>query len=134
MPRSRYAASLVLVAAAYFGAAKLGIELSVSQGVATPVWAPTGIAIAALFLGGTRLWPAVAAGAFLANATSGADIPVAAVIAVGNTMEAVLGSWLLRSARVHSLVAQFAALHGDRAWVEDAPGGGASFRVFLAGR
>jgi len=28
-------------------------------------------------------------------------------------------------------MAQFAALHGGRAWVEDNPGGGASFRVFL---
>jgi signal transduction histidine kinase len=30
-----------------------------------------------------------------------------------------------------ALVAQFASLHGGRAWVEDRPGGGASFRVFL---
>jgi signal transduction histidine kinase len=28
-------------------------------------------------------------------------------------------------------VALFAELHGGRAWVEDRPGGGASFRVFL---
>jgi signal transduction histidine kinase len=33
-----------------------------------------------------------------------------------------------------SLVAQFADLHGGRAWVEDNPGGGASFRVFLPER
>ena len=30
-----------------------------------------------------------------------------------------------------ALVAQFAALQGGRAWVEDRPGGGASFRVSL---
>jgi PAS domain S-box-containing protein len=30
-----------------------------------------------------------------------------------------------------ALVAQFAGLHGGRAWVQDRPGGGASFRVFL---
>jgi PAS domain S-box-containing protein len=30
-----------------------------------------------------------------------------------------------------ALVAQFAGLHGGRAWVEDRPEGGASFRVFL---
>jgi PAS domain S-box-containing protein len=30
-----------------------------------------------------------------------------------------------------SLVSRFAALHGGRAWVEDRPGGGASFNVFL---
>ena len=33
-----------------------------------------------------------------------------------------------------SLVAQFAALHGGRAWVEENPGGGASFRVLLPAR
>ncbi|MEO8424001.1 MAG: ATP-binding protein [Actinomycetota bacterium] len=31
-----------------------------------------------------------------------------------------------------SLVAQFARLHGGRAWMEERPGGGASFRVLLA--
>jgi two-component system, OmpR family, sensor histidine kinase MtrB len=30
-----------------------------------------------------------------------------------------------------ALVARFAELHGGRAWVQDRPGGGASFRVFL---
>lgn len=30
-----------------------------------------------------------------------------------------------------SLVARFAALHGGRAWVEDRPGGGSSFKVLL---
>jgi PAS domain S-box-containing protein len=33
-----------------------------------------------------------------------------------------------------SLVARFAELHGGRAWVEDRPGGGASFKVFLPAR
>jgi signal transduction histidine kinase len=31
-----------------------------------------------------------------------------------------------------SLVARFAELHGGRAWVEQRPGGGASFHVLLA--
>jgi signal transduction histidine kinase len=30
-----------------------------------------------------------------------------------------------------SLVARFAELHGGKAWVEDRPGGGSSFRVYL---
>jgi integral membrane sensor domain MASE1 len=79
-------------------AAKLGIELSVAHGVITPVWAPTGIAIAALFLFGTRLWPAVTIGAFLANVTSDASIGVSAAIAIGNTLEdggSVGSEWLL---------------------------------------
>jgi PAS domain S-box-containing protein len=81
--------------AAYVSAAKLGIELSVARGVITPVWAPTGIALAALVLFGLRLWPAVALGAFVANVTSGAAPVDAAFIAVGNTLEAVVGGALL---------------------------------------
>jgi signal transduction histidine kinase len=33
-----------------------------------------------------------------------------------------------------SLVSQFAALHGGHVWVQETPGGGASFRVFLPAR
>jgi PAS domain S-box-containing protein len=91
----RFATSLVAVAAAYVGAAKLGLELSVAHGVITPVWAPTGIALAALVLFGRRLWPAIALGAFVANATSGASLPEAAAISFGNTLEAVVGATLL---------------------------------------
>jgi signal transduction histidine kinase len=93
--RTGYALLLVLLAALYFAAAKLGIELSVAHGVITPVWAPTGIALAALILFGRRLWPAVALGALIANATSGASVPEAAAISVGNTLEAVVGATLL---------------------------------------
>jgi PAS domain S-box-containing protein len=88
------------LAAVYVAAAKLGIELSVARGVVTPVWAPTGIAIAALFLFGRNLWPAVALGALVANATSDASLGVSAAIAVGNTVEALVGSELLRRAGV----------------------------------
>jgi PAS domain S-box-containing protein len=60
------------------------------------VWAPAGIALAAVVLFGPRTWPAIALGAFLANATSGASLPVAAAIATGNTLEALAGGYLLR--------------------------------------
>jgi PAS domain S-box-containing protein len=83
----------------YLGAAKLGLALSVAHGVITPVWAPTGIALASMVLFGRRVWPAILVAAFIANATSGASIPVALAISVGNTLEAVVGSTLL--ARVH---------------------------------
>jgi PAS domain S-box-containing protein len=96
----RYGIQLAVLAAVYVAAAKLGIELSVARGVITPVWAPTGIAIASLFLFGRRLWPAVAIGAFVANVTSDASVGVSVAIAVGNTLEAVVGSELLRRAEV----------------------------------
>jgi PAS domain S-box-containing protein len=83
------------VTAVYVGAAKLGLAVSVAHGVITPVWAPTGIALAALLLFGRRLWLAVALGAFVANATSGASLAESAAISVGNTLEAVVGATLL---------------------------------------
>jgi PAS domain S-box-containing protein len=85
-----------LLAALYFGSAKLGIELSVAQGVITPVWIPTGLSLAALLLFGYRLWPGVAIGALIANATSDLSFVLAAFIAVGNTLEAVVGTYLLK--------------------------------------
>jgi PAS domain S-box-containing protein len=91
----RFALLLGVLFGVYVAAARVGIELSVAHGVITPVWAPTGIALAALVLYGRRLWPAVALGAFVANATSGASVPEAAFIAVGNTLEAVVGRELL---------------------------------------
>jgi len=94
--RASYALQIALVAAVYFGGAKLGLNLAVGHGVITPVWPPTGIAIAALLLLGPRLWPAVAIGAFAGNATSGVSLWVAAGIAVGNTLEAVVAVYLLR--------------------------------------
>ena len=92
----RYALALLVVAGAYLAAGKLGIELSVARFVITPVWAPSGIAVAALLLGGARLWPAVALGAFLANVTSGTGAPIALGIAAGNTLEPLLATYLLR--------------------------------------
>jgi signal transduction histidine kinase len=89
----------VLMAALFTGyvaSAKLGIELPGAHGVVTPVWAPTGIALVALVLYGPALWPAVTLGAIVANWTSGASPPEAILIAVGNTLEAVVGSVLLR--------------------------------------
>jgi PAS domain S-box-containing protein len=98
---TRLADALVFLAvgSVYVGAAKLGLALSVAHGVITPVWAPTGIALASMILFGRRLWPAILVAAFIANATDGASIPLALAIAVGNTLEAVVGSALLELAR-----------------------------------
>jgi PAS domain S-box-containing protein len=96
----RYGLSAVALAGTYVATAKLGIELSVAQGVITPVWAPTGIALAGLLLFGRNRWPAVAVGALIANATSGASLLDAAGISVGNTLEAVVGATLLLRADI----------------------------------
>ncbi len=84
------------IAAVYIGAAKLGLALSVAHGVITPVWPPTGIALAALLLLGPRYWPAITLGAFVSNVTSGVSADVALAISIGNTLEALVAVYLLR--------------------------------------
>jgi integral membrane sensor domain MASE1 len=79
----------------YVSTAKLGLSLDAVSGFATAVWPPTGLALAALILGGFRLWPGIALGAFLVNFSAGAPLLVAGGMAVGNTLEALVGSWLL---------------------------------------
>ena len=91
---SRWAWVLAL-AAVYFGSAKLGLTLAFSNDSVTAIWPPTGIALAALVLRGRSLWPGVLLGAFLANVTTDVPVYTAAGIAVGNTLEAVVGAWLL---------------------------------------
>jgi signal transduction histidine kinase len=92
----RYIIALILLAALYTGAARAGLMLDAIAGFATLVWAPTGIAIAALLLFGHQLWPAIFAGAFAANLWTGAPVLAALGIACGNTLEAVCAITLLR--------------------------------------
>ena len=62
---------------------------------ATAVWPPTGIALAAILLLGYRVWPGVLLGAFLANMTTEGTVATSAGIAVGNTLEALVGAYLV---------------------------------------
>ena len=91
-----YAAKLVGVAAVYYGSAKLGLELAFETRSVTAVWPPTGIALAAVVLWGSRMWPAIALGAFLANSWTGIPLYAVLGITIGNTLEALVGAYLLR--------------------------------------
>ena len=90
-----YCVKIVLLFLVYFVAARFVLQFEPVGGFATLFWPPTGIALAALFLFGSRLWPAVLAGAFLANFLTGASIPVAVAVGAGNAMEALIGASLL---------------------------------------
>ena len=78
--------------AIYAATAQLGLSFDALGGIATTVWPPTGIALAALLLRGVGLWPAIAAAAFAVNVATGIPLWGAAIIAVGNTLEAVVGA------------------------------------------
>jgi signal transduction histidine kinase len=84
---------LALITCAYFltGLGFAAVHVSVS-----PVWAPAGMAVALFLLFGSSIWPAILTGAFLVNVTTGAPPITSASLAVGNTLEGVLGAWLLQ--------------------------------------
>ena len=90
------ALGVVLLFLAYFATARLGLLMDAVAGFATLVWPPSGISLAALLLFGPRLWPGVLAGALCVNLVVGAPLPVAIAIAAGNTLEALVGSLLVR--------------------------------------
>ena len=93
--RGTYLALVCLLAAAYYGAAKLGLGFAFATPSVTAIWPPTGLALAALVLLGPRLWPGVALGAFLANSWTGVPLVATIGITTGNTLEAVAGAYLL---------------------------------------
>jgi diguanylate cyclase (GGDEF)-like protein len=83
------------LAAVYFIVGKLGLKLAFLNASASAVWPCTGIALAALLIYGYRIWPAIFAGAFLVNLTTAGTILSSLSLATGNTLEAVIGCYLV---------------------------------------
>jgi PAS domain S-box-containing protein len=96
MPASRPRwAWLLALTVLYVLAGKVGLLFATVHASATAVWPPTGIALAALLTLGPSMWPAVAAGAFLVNVTTAGSIATSLGIALGNTLEALIGAWFV---------------------------------------
>jgi signal transduction histidine kinase/CheY-like chemotaxis protein len=91
----RYAAELAAVALAYFVLAKIGLALASLHPSASPIWPPTGFALAVVLLRGYRVWPAIFLAAFMANITTAGSITTGAAIAAGNSLEALIGAGLI---------------------------------------
>jgi len=92
---------LAVVAAAYWLAARLSLNLALVHGQVTPVWPPTGIALVAFLLLGRRVWPAIALAAFAVNLPLGPSPVGDAAIAAGNTLAPLVAVELLRRADFH---------------------------------
>jgi len=84
----------LLVAIVYFAGAELGLSLASAHENVTPVWPPTGIAIASLLIFGPRVLPGIFLGALAANLRTSISPASALGIAIGNTLEALV-AWLL---------------------------------------
>jgi len=91
----KYPLSLAGVFGLYVLAGKLGLSLASVHASVSPVWPPTGIALAAFLTLGYRVWPAVFAGAFVVNISTAGSAATSAAIALGNTLEGLLGAYLV---------------------------------------
>jgi PAS domain S-box-containing protein len=90
----------------YFVTGKLGLLLALPPGVATAVWPPSGIALAATLLWGYPVWPGIWLGSFLVNIgtlfdgagvlSTVASLGVVSGIATGSTLQAILAAFLIR--------------------------------------
>jgi len=89
----------LFVAIVYFVGAELGLSLASLHENVTPVWPPTGVAIAALLVFGRRVWPGVFLGALAANLLTHLPIGSTIGIATGNTLEAVVACSLLQRSK-----------------------------------
>jgi signal transduction histidine kinase/CheY-like chemotaxis protein len=96
--------AVIVVAVLYCAAASLSLRLAFEKTNASPVWPPSGIALVAVLLLGYRVWPGIMLGAFLANVVTFltnqvagvlATVTLSSLIAIGNTLEAVVGKYLL---------------------------------------
>ena len=89
----------LIVAVVYFAGAELGLSLASFHENVTPVWPPTGIAIASLLIFGRRVWPGVLLGALAANLPTHISVASTIGIAIGNTLEAVVAYSLLQKSK-----------------------------------
>src|SRR6266481_3308917 len=94
------------VGGAYYLTARLGLLIAIPPGIVTPVWIPSGIALAAILLFGKRVWPGILAASFFVNIERMMQSPafsfslppflVALGIGAGSTLQALLGAFLIR--------------------------------------
>jgi signal transduction histidine kinase len=98
--RLQWLLTVLLVASAYFVAARLSLRLALLPGV-TPLWPPSGIALVALLVFGRRVWPGVALSSFLVSLSIGTSPLPSLAIAVGDTLAPLVATALLHRMGFH---------------------------------
>ncbi|WP_431773240.1 MASE1 domain-containing protein [Streptomyces cucumeris] len=87
---------IAAVAALYYAGARIGLLQELVRGQVTPLWPPTGIALACLLLLGPAVWPGIALGALAVNAPIGPSPLAVTGIVAGNTLAPLCAFLLLR--------------------------------------
>ncbi len=97
-----YMLEFVIIVASYFCLGEAALLLPAINPVATPLWPPTGVALALVLLRGYQVWPGILVGAsapaisFInSNAMSVGSFLEAASIGVAATLAALAGAWLI---------------------------------------
>jgi diguanylate cyclase (GGDEF)-like protein len=133
--RSRIVRASLLVIGIYLVTARLGVPLSFWHPAMTSLWAPSGIALVAVLLGGYTMLPAVVLGGVLSCAINGMPFVVVVGAPIAVATEATLGVALLRRfgfnpslARVRDVIA-LAGFAGAVAPLAGATIGVASLRL-----
>ena len=104
--------NVIIVAVVYYFLARLSLNLAYENSNASPIWPPSGFALAMVLIFGRKVLSGVFVGAFVANFitftssleefTLTASMPfllMSLIIAFGNTFEAFLGHYLLNKTK-----------------------------------
>ncbi len=86
-----------MVAAGYAASGTAGLKLSFIAHAVTLFWPPSGLAMAAVWLGGLSLLPGIFLGAFAVNLAALGSPPLAALIATGNMLPSLIATLALRA-------------------------------------
>jgi PAS domain S-box-containing protein len=94
-----------IVAFLYYVTGRVGVLWAIPPGIATPVWPPSGIALAAVLFRGRRIWPGIWLGSVAVNlgtlfngesiATALVSLAAVGAIGVGSFVQALVGGALL---------------------------------------
>ena len=115
----KYGTGVILFGIIYHLAARLGLLMANVQPNTSPVWPPTGIAIAVLLLFGLKYWPGVTLGVIFGYFFNNNALDVSIGLAAGNTLEAIAAVFLIQ---------RFGTFHNSLDRIQDV----ISFGVFSA--